>query len=84
MPIFKVGKGPVWTNDHLASINVHPSEEDGWKLMTQKYEPIWHEGERLPPNLEIHDSTNEEEDDEADLSEEASYSVSESSEEDED
>ena len=53
----------MWTNAHLASIMVHPSEKDGWKLMAQKHEPIWHGGERLSPNLEIHDSTNEEEDD---------------------
>ena len=47
-------------------------------LMTDKFQPIWFEGERVPPSLEIRDVNEEEYDEES--TDEAPYSSDESSE----
>ena len=43
----------MWTNAHKTEINTCPTENDGFKIGEEGYEPIWHEGSMLPPELSV-------------------------------
>ena len=53
----------MWTNAHKNIINTVPSEEDGFKRSDNGYEPVWHEGAMLPPDLNMTGDDKIEEDD---------------------
>ena len=54
----------MWAGAHRKEINTEPSENDGFKLRTEGYEPIWHEGPMLPPTLVVEEESLEEDEDE--------------------
>ena len=53
----------MWTTAHKTNLITTPTVKDGFKLVDGRYEPVWYEGEMLPPGLNIIEESNQEEDD---------------------